>query len=258
MYDLDTARTANQREVTSMLTTAETLTDADWARPALPGWTITDLLDHCARALTQQAEAFQRGITGNMEPPPFPAPEPTTPSKAIADLRAGLDSIQTALGALQPHHLGQLTPMPFGVVPTPVALQIAVVEYAMHRVDLEHCTTRPDSELPDDAATTYIDMIPGILPMLAARSEQPPTGPLAFRFTTPEATHTLTFDGQQWAPTDTHDPTDTTDATVCHITGSAADVAMFYMGRLTTDDARLTITGHTDAADHFKQYFPGP
>ena len=160
--------------------------------------------------------------------------------------------MQTALGALQPQHLGQLTPMPFGVVPTPVALQIAVVEYAMHRVDLERCTTQPNSELPDDAADTYIDMIPGILPMLAARSEQPPAEPLAFRFTTPTVTHTLAFDGHQWAPADT------TEGPVCEISGSAVDVAMFYMGRLPADNARLNIAGDTGAATRFKQYFPGP
>ena len=141
--------------------------------------------------------------------------------------------------------------MPFGLVPTFVAMQIAVIEYGIHRWDLERTCGDPNFDLPSDIAAASIAMIPGLLPMLAAGSKAPPSAPIAVRLRSDVATHTLAFDGV-WAPVKS------TVLPTCTIDANASDLTMFYIGRLDAHAAGITIDGSLEAAERFKQYFPGP
>ncbi|MBI4884722.1 MAG: maleylpyruvate isomerase family mycothiol-dependent enzyme [Actinobacteria bacterium] len=252
MYGIPDGIAANQREVTAIIDRARTLTTDDWARSVLPGWSVLDMLDHVARALAQQAEAFERGLRGELDPPEFPNPQAATPAKVIDDLVAGLDALQRALAKLVPESMAALTPMPFGVIPTPVALQIAVVEYGMHRWDLERACGSPTYDLSDDVAAASIAMVPGLLPMLAGRTEQRPAKPAAFQLASPVGAPIVVFDGEQWAPAEA------TDIPTTVISGSASDLTMFYIGRLNASSAGITVAGSQADAEQFKQYFPGP
>ncbi len=252
MYGIPDGIAANDREVTAIINRARSLTPQDWARPVLPGWSVLDMADHVARALSQQAEAFERGLRGELDPPAFPHPVPTTPDRVIDDLIAGRDVMQSVLSKLAPESLGALTPMPFGVVPTMVALQIAVIEYGMHRWDLERACGNTGYDLPDDVAAASMAMVPGLLPMLAGRADQRPAQPIAFQLASPLAAPIVAFGGEHWTPAET------TDLPTTVISGSASDLTMFYIGRLNAASPGITVTGSLADAQQFKRYFPGP
>ena len=163
----------------------------------------------------------------------------------VNQLREGARALDAALAALPADVLGGATPMPFGVVPTVVAIQIPVHEYAVHGHDLRSAVNDP-SPFPDDVAGALLEFFPGLAAMLAARA-QPGTRTHAYRLTGASTSFTLAPDGA-------HDPP------TCEIAGPDAAVALFAMGRVTTDDPRLTIDGPDAvvAAAEFKRWYPGP
>ena len=136
--------------------------------------------------------------------------------------------------------------------PQPWRWQIAVIEYGMHRWDLERACGNPGYDLPDDVAGASISMVPGLLPMLAGRTDQRPTDPIAFQLASPLGAPIVVFDGHQWAPTET------TEIPTTVISGSASDLTMFYIGRLNTGSPSITVNGSLADAQQFKRYFPGP
>jgi uncharacterized protein (TIGR03083 family) len=252
MFGVKDGAAANDREVTALIDRAKTLTAEEWESSVLPGWTVLDMLDHVARALVQQAEAFERGMRADLEQPEFPVPQATTPSAVLEDLVAAAAAMQRTLAKLTPESLGALTPMPFGVVPTAVALQIAVIEYGMHRWDLERVCGNAAYDLADDVAAASVAMIPGLLPMLASRSDRQPERPIAFQLASTFGAPVVEFDGTAWAAVDA------TDLTPTVIAGSPSDITMFYIGRLNSNSPGITVTGPARVAENFKRFFPGP
>jgi uncharacterized protein (TIGR03083 family) len=251
MYDLNTARSANAREVAAILALAEAADDAALARTVLPGWTALDLLDHVARALTQQAEAFERGRAGVLDAPEFPTSAPTTRAAALAALRAGGAAMQAALGALGPADLDRPTPLPFAVLPTAAALQIAVIEYGMLRWDLERALRAAAYDLPADVSGATFAMLPGLLPAFAGGGA-PPSAPVTIALSCEHGALGLAFDGAGWqVGPPAAEPT-------CTITASGSDLTMFAIGRLGVGDGSVRVTGDRSLADAFKRHFPGP
>ena len=102
------------------------------------------------------------------------APSEHSPSELIAALRTGQADLLKALGDLSEPAMDRLIPLPFGQLPTPVALQIVTLEYGFHHNDLRWALGEIEPLHPD-IARTLLEITPGLLPMLAAGS--PGVGP---------------------------------------------------------------------------------
>jgi uncharacterized protein (TIGR03083 family) len=255
MFDIATAQSLLPRELDAIIDRSSRLTESQWARPIpwLPGWTVAELLDHVGRAANQQSEAFENLFAGRAETPAYPNAEPGTPPEIIEQLRTGRDRFVSAVERLDEGHLATMTPLPFGLVPTAVAVQIAVLEYAYHRWDLEHALGNTSFQLPADIAPHGFEFLGGLLPMLAATGA-PPNGQFAFHLQASSGSLVLEAGPSGWQVASTP----TTD-TVCVIDSDAAHLALFGMGRVDAHDPVLHITGPAAAeAPAFKQYFPGP
>ena len=253
MYDLPAVRTLAARELTSLTDTAAGLAPAEWELPTRCGdWLVRDVCSHAGLAAHQQAEAFRRATQGNLEPPAYPgAPQMTTPE--IVDLlRTGVTALDDALAGLDPPTLEGVTPMPFGVVPTVVATQIPVYEYAFHGDDVR-AAVGAIKEFPADIAAGFIGFLPGLVGMFAAAAAAG-TPTHVYRLVAPSGTLTLAFGADGWASVD-----DAPADSLCVVSGSDEAIALFAMGRASIDDDRLSVTGAgASAAGEFKRWFPGP
>ena len=148
-------------------------------------------------------------------------------------------------------------PIPAGLLPAAVALQIVPLEYGFHRNDLDWALGSP-ADLGPDIASTLLATLPGMLPLLAAGSpiHSPgtvPAGPVSFRLTAPGGRFLASHDGSAWsvAADDGH------AAVTCEISGGDSPVALFVMGRIDAGHPSITVTD-PGAARAFKRYFPGP
>ncbi len=134
--------------------------------------------------------------------------------------------------------------MPFGVVPTAVALQIAVYEYAFH-VDDARTALGQASALPGDVAVAFVAFLPRFAGMLARRAG-PGAMTHSYRFVTPSGTVTVTPAGDTTLP-------------VCTVTGPDDAIALLCMGRIGIGDARLAVDeAERTVAGEFERWFPGP
>lgn len=254
MFDLEAARHLVARELDAIQARADTLTREQWATeiPWLPGWTVLSLVDHNGYAASQQAESFENVVAGTLDVPTYPTITGGTPDQTLTRLKDGRERLVASLAAVTAGHLDQPTPLPFATMPTAVALQIPVLEYAYHRWDLERALGNDDFDVPDDIAAGGFGFSAGLLPMLAGGGASPDT-PLAFELVTPAATMTFEHAGGPWAVVEFAAP----DTAVCRVEGSTSDVVMFTFGRLPAE--ALTVTGSApEAAPAFKSYFPGP
>lgn len=245
MFDPATARQVTVRELGQMVGLAKGLTREDWERPTrCPGWTVRDVCAHAALAAEQHAEGFRRAAKGVLEPPDWPGVPRLAPAEVVDLLNAGRQGLDEALGALPADVVEGTTPMPFGVVPTVIALQISVYEYAFH-VDDARTALGQASALPDDVAAAFVAFLPRLAGMLARRAA-PGEPTHAYRFAAPVGTVTVAPAGDTGLP-------------VCTITGPDDAIALFCMGRIGIDDARLAVDeAERTVAGAFKRWFPGP
>lgn len=221
-------------------------------RVVLDAWTMTDLAAHCDTAIEQQTEAFRRGVAGRMEPPAL-SPVARARDERVASLRTNATALAAVIGSLTPEQIGAMTPLPFGVVPTVVAMQIAGLEAGFHRYDAD-AAFDPDTRLDDGVATTLLDIAPGLAPMLAAgvwATSGTPASPMGYRLIGSTRTVDLSFDGTSWAPVPS-----TTD--IVTVRGDDETLALFFMGRRSIDHPSLCVEGDPLTARRFKQFFPGP
>lgn len=221
-------------------------------RSVLGEWTMDDLAAHCDTAIEQQTEAFRRGIAGTMEPPVLNMVAKSGDER-LASLRTNAAALGEIIGSLTADQLGAMTPLPFGVVPTMVAIQIAGLEAGFHRYDAD-AALDPDTRLEPDVATTLLDMAPGLAPMLAAgvwSTSGAPSTPIAYRLHGSTRTVDLSFDGNAWVPAPSNAETIT-------IHGDDDSIALFFMGRRTLEHPSLAVDGDPVAAGRFKSFFPGP
>jgi len=160
-------------------------------------------------------------------------------------------------GALPGHALDGAVPLPFGLLPAAVALQIIPLEYGFHRNDLDWALgTRVP--LTDDIASTLLAITPGLLPMLAAGTPVnaagiPPGAPISFRLTAPATRLLARYEAGQWSI----GPDNGLAPVTCEISGNDSSLALLIMGRIDPSPPAVTVTS-TDAARAFKKYFPGP
>jgi uncharacterized protein (TIGR03083 family) len=256
MFDLEGARGVAFRELNAMISEVEALDAALFDRATrCQGWVVRDVVAHTGLAALRQAEAFRRAQAGNMEPPEFPGVPGLDVAGTIAQLHQGAQEIDEALAGLTPEVMSGLVPLPFGVLPAPVAIQIPLYEYAFHRNDVAWALGERKS-LPADVAANFIGFVPGLAPMLAARgsggAEEPPV--LAYRIVAPAGTIELVNNGKGFEVAELSG-----DVATCVIEGDDSSVSLFVMGRLPADDSALRNSGDVPgAANDFKRWFPGP
>jgi uncharacterized protein (TIGR03083 family) len=258
MFDLTTAAQATERDLTAIIGRLDGLGDADWNAPVrCRGWQVTDLATHLAGACRGQAEGLRRAAAGVTDLAGLAPPSERDSRSLVAALKDGRDGLLSALHELPPSALDGAVPLPFGLVPAAVALQIVPLEYGFHRNDLEWALGDPVALSPDICAT-LLGAVPGLLPMFAAGS--PVHGPGArpaertsFRLVTPGIRFLASYAGDAWSV-----GADDGRATVtCEIAGDESPVALFVMGRISADHPSITVSD-LSAARAFKHYFPGP
>ncbi len=258
MFDQATAAHAAERDLGAIIDQLDGLAAAGWdLLVRCQGWRVTDLAAHLVAAARGQAEGLRRAAAGGTEPAPLALPADRDPRSLTAALKDGRDRLLSALGELPPSALAGGVPIPAGLLPAAVALQIVPLEYGFHRNDLEWALGNP-ADLGPDIAATLLAMLPGMLPMLAAGSpvHRPgtvPAGPVSFRLAAPAARFLASHDGSAWsvAADDGRAPV------TCEISGGDSPVALFVMGRIDAGHPSLTVTD-PGAARAFKRYFPGP
>jgi len=258
MFDLAEATAAAERDFGAIVDRLDGLADSDWQAPVrCAGWQITDLAVHVAGAGRGQAEALRRAAAGQAGLAHLDPPADREPRALVACLKHARDQLLAALGALPGHALDGAVPLPFGLLPAAVALQIIPLEYGFHRNDLDWALgTRVP--LTDDIASTLLAITPGLLPMLAAGTPVnaagiPPGAPISFRLTAPATRLLARYEAGQWSI----GPDNGLAPVTCEISGNDSSLALLIMGRIDPSPPAVTVTS-TDAARAFKKYFPGP
>ena len=231
---------------------ASSFDEDDWGRPTrLEGWTVADLCGHAGLTALRQAEAYRRAAVGTLESPEFPGVPALSSTEILEQFADGSAVLGDALAGLTSEVLDGLTPMPFGVVPTMVALQVSVFEFAFHANDLRDAIGDA-GPFPTDVASVYVRLLPGLAPTLAGQAE-PGRAEHAYRLVAPSGSVTLVAGDDGWAVVED------TDELLCVVEGSDDVIALFTFGRISADDPRLSMSGSAASkAVEFKRWFPGP
>ena len=258
MFDQTTAAQAADRDLGAIIDRLDGLADADWGLPVrCQGWQVTDLAAHLVAASRGHAEGLRRAAAGVTEPAALAPPADRDPRSLTAALKDGRDRLLSALGELPTRALAGGVPLPAGLLPAAVALQIVPLEYGFHRNDLDWALGN-QVDLGQDISATLLGILPRLLPTLAARSPiQSPddrsAGPISFRLATPSARFLVSHDGNAWSAA----ANDARATVTCEISGGESPVALFVMGRIDAGHPSITVTD-PGAARAFKRYFPGP
>jgi len=271
MFDLITATQATERDLGAIIDVLDGLADAGWNTPVrCRGWQVTDLAAHLVGASRGQAEGLSRAARAQAEGPSradraagsngpvrLALPSDREPRSLLAALKDGQDRLLSALREFPPAALTDVVPLPFGLLPAAVALQIVPLEYGFHRNDLEWALGDPVA-LGQDISAALLGAVPGLLPMLAAGSPvhtpgTKPAEPVSFRLASPGFRFLASYAGGTWSV-----GADDGHATATYeISGANSPVALFVMGRIGAAHPDLTVSD-LGAARAFKQYFPGP
>lgn len=254
MLSLEQGRTAIRRDVGRDLEHLDGLDEDDWRTPTrLEGWTVRDLAQHLVWGQQLQSEGWRR--LGQASATPHVPEEVTTedPGSIITELRAGNDSFLQRLDNLTEADLAGPCPMPYGVLPAGVVLQVAVMEAGVHRSDLEAALGGAGTTLEEDTLDAIFTLLPGTLAQMAMAADELPAPGVALRL---EVTDGPAFglrrgeDG--WAAAE-----EVNDASYS-IRGAGSTIALFALGRIPLEDPSLAVEGDLDLASRFKQHFPGP
>jgi uncharacterized protein (TIGR03083 family) len=258
MFDPTSAAKAAEDDLGAIIDLLAGLTDDRWDAPVrCVGWRVSDLAAHVTGAGRGQAEGLRGAAAGITDLAVLDPPAARDPRSLLAALKVSRDKLMAALYDVQPSVLAGTVPLPFGLLPTQVALQVVALEYGFHRNDLEWALGH-EVPLAEDMSATLLAILPGLLPMLAGGSPVSaagvvPASPVSFRLVAPSGRLLVAHaeDGWSMAP-------DPGDAPVsCEVHGDDSSVALFVMGRIGADHPGLTVTDQATARA-FKQYFPGP
>jgi hypothetical protein len=217
---------------------------------------VTDRAAHLAGASRGQAEGLRRAAAGVTDLARLAPPPDGDPRSLVAALKEGRDRLLSALRELPPRTLDGAVPLPFGLVPAAVALQIIPLEYGFHRNDLDWALGDPVALSPDISGT-LLGIVPGLLPMLASGSAvhgpgARPAEPTSFRLVTPSVRFLASYADGAWSVA-----ADGNATVTCEISGDDSPVALFAMGRISAGHPTITVSD-LSAARAFKRYFPGP
>jgi uncharacterized protein (TIGR03083 family) len=236
------------------------LDGVDWTAPTrLTGWTVEDLARHVHWGMTLEADALElaAGAGGTGE---GAAGEDAAGRRAAGEdlvgLRAqivpGLRRVRTRLlEALAAAPTGPATvlPMPYGDVPLELALQVFVMEAAVHRSDLAHAVGR-DDRLGAGRHAPAAAVLQAFWPALAADAAIVPPPGTGFLLRGSSVAVEAEFDGAGWvSPTGPH-------AVV--ISGDDDAVILAGYGRIPVGTAGVRVDGDQALARRLKEFVPGP
>jgi len=232
--------------------------DAAWELPTrLPGWSVADLARHIHWGVTLEADGL--GLVGTDGTRRAHGREHAGPAADLPDaVRAAVETLVQRARAL-PDDAAAVVPMPYGDVPLAVALDVFVMEAAVHRSDLAHALAAaghpaaglagPGDELTPATVASTAAFLQGWWDVLATGAPRPPAG-TSIRLEGTSTAVTSRFAAGAWAPFD--GPATTT------VRGDDSAVLLFALGRIPLDDARLSVVGEGQHAARLKEYLPGP
>ncbi|MCK6210043.1 maleylpyruvate isomerase family mycothiol-dependent enzyme [Georgenia sp. EYE_87] len=248
------------------------LDGAGWETPTrLEGWSVEDLARHVHWGMTLEADALEllaarsvggaaaaAGAVGQAGEAAGPAGEASRVARGepleapreqiVPALRSARARLLRALAAA-PSDPAAPVPMPYGDMPLAFALQIFVMEAAVHRSDLAHAVGVDDRLGPGTHAAAA-SVLQAFWPVLAADATAVPPAGTGFLLRGASVSIEAEYDGAAWAaPTGPH-------AVV--ISGDDDAVLLAGYGRLPVEAARVRIAGDVALARRLKEYVPGP
>lgn len=254
MIDLETARSAVVREAYDYAARLRALDEGLWSTPTrCAGWTVRDLAIHLVGASDAQACALDRMRDESHASPAIARPglADAAASRILDDLDAGVAHLAAAIESLQPGDLDRQCPLPLGLLPGVVALQIITFEHGLHANDLRWALG-DEAPLAGDVVRAAAAAMGAALPLLAQRSQSRPADGMCYRLRGDTvALAYVAADGgwRLWHG----DSAPTTE-----IAGDDSSVMLFAMGRIPATHPALHVAGDLAGAQRFKEYFPGP
>jgi uncharacterized protein (TIGR03083 family) len=249
MLPLDDARTAIRREMAATLAVVDALDDAGWATPTrCDGWRVADLVAHLAWGQRLVAGGVAGMLAGRDTPELPDAVAADEPTALPGELRRAHEALVAELDRVGADDVTRPAPMPFGLVPTALLLQVVAMEVGVHGSDLR-AALGGDDGLADDVVRATAVVLGAFLPALASATR--PAAPVAYRLAGEVVDLTLAFAGDAWTVAgDTGTPAVT-------LAGADSDLCLFALGRGTIDERRLHVDGDPEAAARFRDHFPG-
>jgi uncharacterized protein (TIGR03083 family) len=249
MIDVSTGRASIDAETTRSLELLRRLDD--WTVPTrLHGWSVADLAGHLVVGQRLQADAWGRVASGDTGAVTASAPDSTDRAELLDSLETANRALSAALAAVTDEQAASAAcAMPYGTLPAPFVLLVAVLEAGVHRSDVAAAAGEDDA-LDERTVEAGAIVLGGTLPMLGAAGDG--TAPLGasvvLRASGIELAALRGDDG--WtvgaAP---EEPTTT-------ISGTPSDVVLFALGRRGAE--AMDVVGDRTGADRFKAWFPGP
>jgi len=230
------------RELDACRTLLLKATADEWARPTpCEGWDVEALARHLAGVAWQQGEAFHRARIGVGEAPSWLGVE-GEPSHLLDVLATAREHLAPALADVSSE---ATVPLPFAPLPQPIAVAALVLEYGVHRYDLERALGRAtDIDLDPEVATVVAGLVPALVPLLA---EKAPPAPITYRLVGDTTSVAITWRDEAWHADDTCDA-------ACDVHGSDAAIALLALGRIRGDHPALSVSGVTDAASSLSDH----
>jgi uncharacterized protein (TIGR03083 family) len=248
MLTLTDAFTVARSQLADWAAVARKLEPEDFRRPAagLPGWDVEHLVRHLSEATWAQAEAFHRARLGVADQPTLPSV--TAPAEELGDrIDIARDHLDTAITKFAGDDWSSV-PLPFAVIPAVFAANGIVLEYGVHRYDLDRSLGH-EVGLDPDATTAVLGLAAALMPTLGQ-----PAGPapIAYRIEAPATTVLLTWDGDAWGGAEADGACD-----VCTIRTDDETAALLAMGRVGLEHPEVVVSGDDVAAARFSELFPG-
>lgn len=211
--------------------------------PDCPAWDVEGLTRHLISAVWAQAEAFHRARLEITDQPGLP--DIAGPAEGLADRLDLADEFLAAAFAARPGDDWPFVPLPFAVIPAIAAVNALIVEYGVHRRDLERALGR-ELTLSPATCSAVLGLAPGLMPAIGQ-----PAGdePVAYRLQAPSATVDLVWDGKTWSFGDAGDG--------CIIQGDDESITLLALGRRPIDHEAITVADPHATAGRFTTYFAG-
>jgi hypothetical protein len=130
-------------------------------------------------------------------------------------------------------------PLPFAPLPASIAAAALVLEYGVHRADLQRAIDgAPDDTLEPDVASVIAPLLPALVPVLAQKD---PVTPITYRLVGETATVSISWHEGTWRTDEGNEP-------VCEVRGSDGAISLLALGRIGVGHPSLTVSDPTAAA----------
>ena len=256
MLDLDGARAAIRREMSAAIGELEGIDAAGWAHPTpCHDWMVADLVAQLTWGQRLEAQGVEGLATGRTVAVDVPRVPVAAPDVLLAGLRTAHEDLWAHLTARTPDDLDRMAPMPYGVLPLGLFLQVITMEVGVHHSDLRTAIGL-DGALAPDVVRATAAFLAAFLPVIAGGGARP-ARPVTYRLAGRQGNVDLAvvWDGDAWSAGIGH--TVDGEATVT-LSGDDSDVCLFVLGRTALADAELLVEGDPDTAAAFQEFVPGP